>query len=200
MPKTWIWYWTLTNITDENEAIKTANTISGLTSNVKEPYLSELRAFWQSPEMVLIQVEFAEKDMGKFAMGQAEKCKKYFGDTDLKFSYFAYWFDQAVINGIGNTPELKEADYMSVEEVFDWMERETGHGEIDFKKNQALWKTLIHDYDVGVPQIKLLILGMIRAKRSRAEYDTIVMNRRGTMAMGRGYVNGRLWDLTKELQ
>jgi hypothetical protein len=198
MPKTWAWYWDLTNIRSESAAISAANTISRGSSRVIEPYRTELRLFWRSPEMRSIQVEFAQKDMGKFAMSQAEKCREFFGLDAPKFHHFAYWFDQAVLNGTGGAPALSEASKVSTDDVFEWMAKETGYVQKDFNRNASLWASMIKI--ATDDERDLLKLAMIRADKSREEFDTVTMNRRGTLALKKGWINGELRDLRDQLK
>lgn len=193
MPKTWDWYWKLTTMTNEDQAIPYADSISHGTSRIDEPYRFELRAFWKSIEMTQLQKEFAVIDFGRFAIKQAYKCQKYFGLEYPKFHHFAYWFDQAVLNGSGKTPEIEMNEGMKTSEVFSWMEKETGYCQDDFDQNKELWKGEM--VTATKQQIVLFELAMVRSKESRGQFDTVTMNRRGTLALGKGWVNGELRNL-----
>jgi hypothetical protein len=200
LPKIHLWYWDLVNIKNEAEAIKEANTVSGGTSKVKEPYNSDLTFFWSSPEMQQIQCEFADLDMGKFAMEQASKFKAKFMLPEISFQHFCYYFDQAVLNGTGKNPDISEGELISLGSVFSWMDNESGYGQKDFERNLFYWKKLIlSDMACTPDQILLFKLAKIRADRAREEFDTITMSRRGILALGSGYLNGEFWDLKKEL-
>ncbi len=197
MPQTWKWYWELTNIKSESEAIKRANEISEISSKVQEPYNTELKHFWSSEEMIQIQKEAADRDMGAWAETQATKMKAYFGLPAMSFMHFAYYFDQKVLNGGAKNPEISEGEAISTESVFRWMLSESGYGENDFNKNIPYWKGLI---ERASPDQKLLFrLAKIRADRAREEFDTITMSRRGILCLGSGFVNGKFWDIKKDL-
>lgn len=195
MPDSWDFYWKIISNPDENEAIKEVDVFSNGTANVKEPLKAELRTFWKHPGMIEIQTAHAAKEMGAFAMKQTNLCASYF-KTDLLFHYFAYWFDQAVLNGTGGTPALQEAEAFKGRDVINWMKSlNTGYLLSDLKKNVDEWR-MTPMSPIGTP---LLILAMIRAKKSKTEFIPVTMCRRGTLAIGTGYVNDELFDLRKEL-
>ncbi len=60
------------------------------------------------------------------------------------------------------------------------------------QKNQEIWtKRTLND-----EQVTLLIASHERAKLSRAEYQRDVMDRKGTIAVGKGVVHGDLYEIT----
>lgn len=193
MPRTGEEYLKVTNMHHEAALKAVDHWSSG--AKVLNPYRSELRAFWTDERMINIQIKYAEVDMGDFAMKQAITTQEYFKLSSPKFHHFAYWFDQAVLNGTGKTPLLMEAEDITLTDVWKWMESESGAAITDFKKNLNLWQ----DSYISLEEMHLLKLAMLRAQRSREEYDTVTMNRRGTLAIGKGYVNAKLWDLSDDL-
>lgn len=197
MPETWEWYWKLINIKDEDQAIKEDNRISGLSANVKQPYKRELERFWQNARMVQIQKETAAKNMGRWAMDRANEFSKFCNSSGPEFFVFAYYFDQAVLNGTGKNPTLEEAGRVSMPEVWSWMDSETGYLQDDFDNNLRLWKS--NQLTYGYEQRLLFAHTKIRADRSREDFDTVVACRRGIIITGQGWVNGRKWDLTEKL-
>jgi hypothetical protein len=201
MPTTWKWYWDLTQIQEESKAIAFANTISNGKSSVFQPYRSELSNFWSSKEMILIQKETAAIDMGSWAKEQCFKIQKHFNLSSPQFFAFAYYFDQAVLNGTGKNPEIYEASSINFSDIFSWMDKETGYGQEDFTKNMFHWRKMItSDASHLAPDQELLFkLGYLRARRARSEFDTITMSRRGILSLGSGYLNGQFWNLSKEL-
>ncbi|MCA6566601.1 MAG: hypothetical protein ACK5UJ_00265 [Pseudobdellovibrionaceae bacterium] len=194
MPKTGNEYWKITKLPEE-AALAEVNAWSRGQSKVLQPYREELRAFWKDERMKDIQVKYAEADMGTFAMRQAQATQSYFKLQEPKFHHFAYWFDQAVLNGTGKTPSLVDGEKFTLKDVLEWMQSETGYAQGDFKKNHQLWSKERLD----VQSLHLLKLAMVRAQRSREQFDTVTMNRRGTLAVKKGYVNGTLRDLTNIL-
>lgn len=159
---------------------------------VKEPYKSELSAFWSSPEMKKIQKETALTMMGVFAKRKTIEGQKYYNLPKPRFSHYAYWFDQAVLNGTSKTQDFEKAESISVDQVFNWMATETGYTQKSFDANRTYWKTIINTVDDI--QRKMWILAYLRSDVSNEKFDTVVMCRRGSLALGKGYVNGTLRD------
>lgn len=158
---------------------------------VIEPYFSELKAFWSCNEMKKIQTETAfSGSMGKFAKQKTLEGQSYYNLPQPQFSHFAYWFDQAVLNGTGNTQGFDKAENISNQAVFDWMKTETGYTQKSFDKNRDYWQQIIDSIDPI--QRKLWILAYLRSDLSREEFDTVTMCRRGSLALGSGWINGSL--------
>ena len=157
---------------------------------VNEPYRSELKRFWSCPEMKKIQTETALTMMGKFAKQKTLEGQRYYNLSSPEFSHFAYWFDQAVLNGQGNTQGFDKAENIEIERVFDWMKAETGYVQESFNKNRSYWRQIINSVDDV--QRKMWILAYLRADLSREEFNTVTMCRRGSLALGSGWVNGTL--------
>lgn len=197
MPKTWKEYWEVCQLRPYSEAIRRVSRWSD-GAKVEEPYNSELREFWKSEGMKKIQVTYAKADMGKWAWSQMRIMQAYFKDDTRPFKWFAFWFDQAVLNGTGKASQPHEAESVSIQQVWDWMASETGYGIKDFRNNRLLWMGSF--LEASPPDITLLKLAYLRAIQARAQFDTITMNRRGTIAMGVGYVNGSLYDLREKLK
>jgi len=108
MPKYWKQYWAAA-IEGENRGASVVSEWSDSKGNVREDVRKELFAFWTSPEMLKIQVETAEKMMGSFAKRKALETQDFFGLKEPQFSHYAYWFDQAVLNGTSKTIQIKAA-------------------------------------------------------------------------------------------
>lgn len=159
-------------------------------SKVKEPYKSELSAFWASPEMVELQDETYEKMMGVFALKKCLETQEYFELPKPLFQHYAYWWDQAVLNGTGKTVEFKEADKFGVKTVLDFCETVDGYNTDSMRKNAKLWKEQIDK--ASMEERHLFKMAYLRALKSRTEFQGTTMMRRGTLALGRGYVNGTL--------
>lgn len=183
-----------------SEGVKAIAKWSDSKGRVLPQYASELSALWSSPAMREIQLAQAYKQCGVWAMKQIEL--SFLGmrgsGTFSERHAFCFWFDQAVMNGTGKTPLPNEINAVSLAEVFNWMKAETGASMADFKKNIELWQkqALLAGSVCGY----LLRAAYLRADRASATYDTTTMNRRGTLALGRGWVNGQLWDLVDDLK
>lgn len=189
MPRTGKEYWQLCQL-KTSEGIRLVSRWSR-GYNVNEPYKSELRTFWKSPEMIAIQVEVAWREMGAFAKEKTIEFQKYLGHEKPLFQVFAFYFDQAVQNGTGKTIPLQVADRFNIDESMNWIRTAKGAGDDDLRENYFLWKRFIP----SSPRHELLLLKLahLRARISNDKWDTDVMNRRGTLAIGQGRVHGRLY-------
>lgn len=159
--------------------------------HVKEPYRAELKAFWSCDEMKKIQTETAlnkKGDLGNFAKQKTLEGQRYYNLAEPQFAHFAYWFDQAVLNGTGKTQGFDKAENIKIEQVFDWMKTETGYTQASFNKNRGYWQQIIESVDDV--QRKMWILAYLRSDLSREEFDTVTMCRRGSLALGSGWING----------
>lgn len=61
----------------------------------------------------------------------------------------------------------------------------------DFSKNKSIWMAMVPA--LSDEQKSLLILSCKRAKLVKAEFMTDVINRKGTIAVGRGWVHQELF-------
>lgn len=157
---------------------------------VNEPYKSELRAFWTSPGMIEIQKEKIFEMMGNWGTKKMLECQAYFKLSEPKFEHLVYWMDQATLNGTGKTPTFAAGEQVSINEVINFCSSAGGYNKEDLRKNGTLWNKMI---DSSPKDEKLLWkMAYLRAKASKYEFMGTVMNRRGTLALGKGYVNGSL--------
>lgn len=159
-------------------------------SRVHEPYRSELKAFWSSPEMKQIQTEKAWEMMGAWAKKKCLEGQGFFGMNQPSFVHFAFWFDQAVLNGQGKSPLYLKPSNTQVLEAMYWYTNESGYNEGDRNKNVKIWKDLLSI--TPIDQLALLYMAYKRADVALDIFDLTTMNRRGTIAMGVGWVNGSL--------
>lgn len=157
---------------------------------VKEPYKSELYAFWTSPGMIEIQKEKIWSMMGEWGIKKMLETQAYFGFSEPKFQHLVYWMDQATLNGTGKTPTFKEGESVSINMVIDFCASAGGYNKEDLRKNGILWNKMIDKSPKD--EVLLWKMGYLRAKRSKNEFMGTVLNRRGTLALGKGYVNGSL--------
>ena len=192
MPKTGSQYWDIIQISDYNLAIEKANEWSNSSSIVIEPYRSELNALWSDTRMINIQYDFAEITIGQWAKKQAIDFSISL-KVHLNFKYFVYFFDQAVLNGKNGVPKIEEAQKITNEEIFSWMESyNEGYTQTEFKKNRALWAKIIKNQTLDFQL--LFKMAYLRALMSKPFFKPVTMNRRGALALGSGYVNGVLYQ------
>lgn len=191
MPKCWEEYWSICN-DSESSAIRRSGAWSGGRSLVREPYNSELRNLWKHPTMISIQVDTAWEQMGKFAWKKTIEGQKYFKLEKPKFGHFAYWFDLAVHNGTGKLVAFSEAEGVSNKRVLDWCKSESGAGQEDTRKNAKIWEVLVTKADFD--EVHLWKMAMLRAVKANDKYDTDVMNRKGSLALGEGIIHGKSYS------
>ena len=168
--------------------------------HVDEPYKSELSKLWSSPEMKKIQTETARTMFGQFAKRKTLEGQQYYGLAEPRFSHYAYWFDQAILNGTGKTPTFEAAETVDVETVFDWMSSETGWTQKSFNKNRDYWRGIVGSADDV--QRKMWILAYLRSSVASENGDTVTMCRRGSLALGSGWINDslRTFDFTNSIK
>lgn len=188
MPKSGSEYIRAANLGESSGASIVKQWSSGY--KVNEPYRSELRVFWTSPGMIEIQKEKIFEMMGNWGTKKMLECQAYFKLSEPKFEHLVYWMDQATLNGTGKTPTFAAGEQVSINEVINFCSSAGGYNKEDLRKNGTLWNKMI---DSSPKDEKLLWkMAYLRAKASKYEFMGTVMNRRGTLALGKGYVNGSL--------
>lgn len=166
---------------------------------LKPDVLKELRALFGSPEMVEQQMAAATKvgtDSMKLASSWATELRG--GDPQLK--EFCLFFDFVTQNGgmkgvgLDNVRAfITQTERSKVDNaICDWViNRPSGVSHLsDGKKNAALWKNNIADGD-----LELITLAYLRCLKAKKQYQVVVLNRKGTIALLRGWVNSGLVDL-----
>lgn len=189
MPKTGNEYLQAIN-SGYTEGAEIVSSWSNGSANVRQPYRSELAAFWSSPEMVELQDKKYSKMMGVFALKKCLETQEYFELPKPLFQHYVYWWDQAVLNGTGKTIEFKEADGFGVQKVLEFCESVSGYNKDSMRKNAKLWKDQLDKS--SMEERHLFKMAYLRALKSRPEFQGTTMMRRGTLALGKGYVNGTL--------
>ena len=158
------------------------------SKTVFQPYKQELTNLWGSEEMIKIQVETSKKMFGVFAQKQCLEGQKFFNLKEPSFHHYRYWFDQAVLNGTGKTVAFNRHDDISNKAILDWCKSASGYTINDLRRNVSLWEKALKTAS-GDKQA-LWRMAYLRAQNSRSEFKPVTMNRRGTLALGVGYVNG----------
>jgi hypothetical protein len=154
-------------------------------SRVQEPHNKELHTFWASPEMRDIQLEEVKRSMTKFAMDNIKKFKK-----PPTFKHFAWLFDTRVLNGSLKGVDISAtASESSMDQILDAIEGREGYNEVDADKNAKLWQNRrLFEPD----EYDLFALAWRRSVLCRRSFVLTTMNRRGTLSVGCGWVNGKL--------
>lgn len=171
---------------------------------------TELQNLFGSDKMINQQMQKSKK-LGQNALTLATKwAKDSRGATAPRLQEFCWFFDLLTQSGglsgiwvadvknfiAANSPA--NADNV----ICDWLdnyppkvtvggEQLNVAGRADGKKNAALWRNKIKP-----ESLELFVLTYIRAQKSKAQYRPVVMNRRGTIAATKGYVNAELENFT----
>jgi len=167
------------------------------SGRVKSDISKELKALFESPEMIQQQISHAA-NLGERADDLAILwAKDQRNAQSASLHDFCWFFDLLVMNG-----GMKNIWYNDVKRfitayspdkaddvICDWLKAASPqmYRWRDSHKNAGLWRN-----NVKADIFDLFVLGYLRAQKSRSEYRVLVMNRRGTIAMKRGYVNGEL--------
>ena len=119
--------------------------------------------------------------------------------TEPSKRLFLWFFDVVTQNGglRGMTPQ-QVADFMAnnrpdrVDDIIcDFLASRGGSsGHVkDARNNAALWRN-----QAGEEQLEILCMSYLRSAKSNPKWRHVVLNRKGTIAMGKGWVNGGLND------
>ncbi|MDZ4403002.1 hypothetical protein [Prosthecobacter sp.] len=163
---------------------------------VLEPYKSELAAFWKSAKMVVKQREHAEAHEGALTDTWVKDWK-----GNGSFQEFALFFDVAAQNGSlkGVTAAVVDAyigtsPAAAVAKALLWVDScpKKTSGYADAKKNVPLWRGILASAELQI--IRLFIFAILRAQKALPAWQWDVANRKGTLAVGEGWVHGSKWS------
>ncbi len=204
MPQGHSTYWSVCNMSNAQQAVKYISAWSN-GSKVKEPYRSELIKLWTTKEMQDIQVEETENTIAKFAFKTGREFATKL-NVPFSFDMFLFFFDWAVLNGasfkgvsfdsvhasIGSNPKL----------ALKYLIRDADAGSsIQYNNTSAvlcarLWSKL-EASTVPTYRLYLVEYGRQRALASKYKFQLTTLCRRGTLALGEGYVNDTKRDFKK---
>jgi hypothetical protein len=161
---------------------------------------AELRALMGSPPMRAVQmVRIEAKAEAAFQMARTWTLAR--DGTEPSQRMFLWFFDIVTQNGDmrGITP-AEVAGFIAINRpdrvddlICDFLAGKRGtSGHVrDAKANAALWRN-----QAAGEKLELLCMSYLRAGKSNPKWQHVVLNRKGTIAMGKGQVNGRAWDFT----
>ena len=168
---------------------------------LKPDCLKELKALFGSPEMVEQQMAAASK-VGEKSMNLASRWAQELRNGDPHLKEFCLFFDLETQNGgmkgvwLNNVRTfIAETERSKVDDaICDWIvTRPAGVDHVPLgKKNAALWKNNIADGD-----LELFTLAYLRCLKAKKQYQVVAFNRKGTIALTRGWVNQQLVDLPR---
>lgn len=161
---------------------------------------NELRSLMGSPALRTLQDEAITKVAQK-ADNLAVAWANAHGAEQRTKQELAFFFDLVTQNG--GSKELAYADVTSFRQavgdtkaddlVCDWLlgTKSQMWGHKDAHRNAELWRNT-----GSVAQLDLLIFAYLRSQKSFPKARADVLNRKGTIAMLRGYVHTTLYDLS----
>lgn len=148
----------------------------GVSKRLKREWANAWRAFMSHSEVIELQIE-AAKAVARRANGLMEQ----WGMSSQRA--FCFFFDVVTQNGSMSSVIKLEPDR-------DVCRR---YAEVATSQNKNLWLPLIEK--ASDEQLTLFRAAYMRAQLSRPAYFQDVFARKGTIALGRGYVHGESWDL-----
>ena len=173
---------------------------SGGSATVKQPYRGELASFWKSAKMVDQQRTHAVQHEGTLT-------QQWLDDWQGSgvFQEFALFFDIAAQNG-----SMKGVNRASVnafisndlgtalKRALDWVAASpaVAAGYKDAQKNADLWSAILRNATRFVK--RLFVLAFLRARQANEKYQWDVINRKGTLALGEGWIHGDKWNFTDD--
>lgn len=177
-------------------------TRTGNSWKLKAAAKAELKALMGSAPMRAEQDKTIDK-VAQIAFREAGKWAASGGRTAPKKREFCWFFDLVTQNGglEGLTlPEVRtfiaNAGAGADDFICDFLAAKTGpSGHVqDAHKNAVLWR------NTGEPVlIELLVASYLRSKTANPQWRHVVINRKGTVAIGKGWVNSSLFDFNSLL-
>jgi hypothetical protein len=164
---------------------------------------AELKSLMGSPEM-RAQQDAKIASVASTALQRATQWAQSVGRASATKREFLWFFDLVTQNG--GLKELTISDVRGFidqagagsadDVVCDFLAGLLGtNGHIkDANKNAALWRN-----QTNALTLELLVLSYLRAGKSVPQWRHIVLNRKATIAMGKGWVNGTLYDLSGDM-
>lgn len=168
-------------------------------STLKAKPRAELRALMGSPAM-RAQQDLKIRLVADLAYNRAKAWSAAGGVLDKRL--FCWFFDLVTQNGgLKGITRQTVLDFITtntpgkVDDVIcDFLEGQTkpgGHNK-DARANGKAWRDAAKD-----EKLELLVLSYLRAAVSNPLWRVPVMNRKATIAIGKGRVNGADWDFSK---
>jgi hypothetical protein len=160
---------------------------------------AELKAFTHGEAFVSQQIAAAHK-VAEHAWSNASTWNAEAGRGEVSLQEFCWFFDLMTQNGglKGISPNavnefitaagLSRADDL----VCDWLEARTeaDHGFKDSLKNAQLWRDAVPEAN-----LMLFVASYLRSQKSNLSWRADTLNRKGTIALGTGWVHGEKHEL-----
>lgn len=113
---------------------------------------------------------------------------------------FCWFFDLITQNGgLENLAPQQVTDFLQMHTpsraddfICDFLAGQSGGGHAqDAQRNAAIWRN-----QATAPQLHILCMSYLRSKTAHSKWRHVVLNRKGTIAMGQGWVNSTQKDLS----
>lgn len=183
--------WTACNGTIKNGLTIVNSWQTGATLKAKPK--AELKAFMGTPEMRGEQDKLIDK-VARKAMSETEKWVAARGNGAPSKRLFCWFFDIITQNGGLKGLTFKEvADFIKLNQpdkaddvICDFLAAKTGTGghEKDARENAKLWRN-----NAPGEKLEILVMSYLRSNLALAKWRHVVLNRKGTIAIGSGRVN-----------
>lgn len=168
-------------------------------TTLKPSAKAELSALFGGPEMKAVQLARV-RTVGESAFALAEVWCKNTG-APMRLKDFCWFFDLVTQNGSLKNLTFKDAqdliDAHTPDRVDDvicgWLNKPASNawqGEMA-KRNAGLWRNAVASAD-----LPLFALSYLRSLKAVPRALWLVMNRKGILTVGKGWLNGSQFDLT----
>jgi hypothetical protein len=169
-------------------------------NKLPKPCYNELKAFVRDSPFQSRQMDVARK-VGNTAWSTAGDWAQRRERNNVTKKEFCWFYDVFTQNGGFKSLTVKKVqDFIanhgatSADDLIcDWLASRTDddRGAIDSRKNGKLWRGTVANDDIF-----LFVAGYLRIQESNPLWQSDAMNRKGTIALGSGWVHGEKHDLT----
>lgn len=169
-------------------------------STLKAKARAEFKTFMGTPEMRAEQDKLIDK-VARQAMSEAEKWATARGTPATK-RLFCWFFDIITQNGGLKGLTFKEvSDFIKLNQpdkaddvVCDFLAGKTGTSghEKDARENAKLWRN-----NAPGEKLEILVMSYLRSNLALAKWRHVVLNRKGTIAIGSGRVNSGTFNFAE---
>jgi hypothetical protein len=170
------------------------------SNKLPKPVFNELKAFVRSQPFQEQQIKVARK-VGNTAWDTAIDWANKQGRPTATKREFCWFYDIFTQNGgMKSVTPRKVQDFIdnhgadSADDLIcDWLKGRTddGRGAKDSRKNAPLWRDA-----VPAAKVFLFVASFLRTAEANPLWHSDVMNRKGTIALGTGWVHAEKHDLT----
>ncbi|GJH30193.1 hypothetical protein [Caballeronia novacaledonica] len=159
-------------------------------------YKKELRALAESKDFVEQQIRAANEVAGRANRKCVEWCGVWKIDPDIQA--FCWFFDVYTQNGgVSSLTAMQVKEFQkkssNLDMVIQWLQgrAKTESGYRDANRNAGIWSPKAMPMNVTL----LFAASYLRSQLSRVQWRVDAMNRKGTLAIGHGWVHGTEWTI-----